>query len=415
MSCVSGSTSTGSLGSGSSEEDRSEEYIFNEDHFSSCSSLELEDIQEAILGITRTILETEQQTEERKELVHKLIRLRIKKEDLDNRRYFLLPGEVESSYHALLPAEPAFLPGLPSYCQECGGGVWPLLQTVYWCKVCTHTLHGSCLPSLRRLCVGSFLSSLPGEDLVSPYNGSITTDICPEVSLAEQDYHCAECSAPLCGGAPVCDYTGLSYCCRCHWGRMSPSPARVIHSWDFTPRPMCEASLQYLAILNNRPLLDLGRLAPGLTAVMEEVGAVVKQRQELLAMKRYLEVCRLARQEKLLTKLRDRQHFVDNAHMFSFQDLKDLHSGQLSSYLSSILVTFRSHIEGCVLCKAKSFVCEVCLDKETLFPFSSMVEVCPHCEAVFHRDCFRSVSSCPRCERKKEMKERRSSPISTED
>ena len=54
----------------------------------SISSLELEDIQEVINGVKKTILETDVSSQARKDLVHRLIRLRIKKEDLENRKYF---------------------------------------------------------------------------------------------------------------------------------------------------------------------------------------------------------------------------------------------------------------------------------------------------------------------------------------
>lgn len=411
------SCSVGSFSSGSSEEDRSEEYIINEDHSSTCSSLELEDIQEAILGVRRTILETEEASEARKELVHKLIRLRIKKEDLENRHYFLQPGELESRGHSLLPAEPSIASARPAYCQECGGGAWPLLQTVYCCKTCGHTIHGGCLPALRRVCVGAFLQKLSGEEGEVEerrkgevrYDGSLSLAICPELSLAEQEYRCAECGLFMASPsqARVCDYTGLSYCQSCHWDYSSPSPARVLCNWDFTPRPMSQASLQYISLLAKRPVLHLAKIAPGLAAVMEEVGMVAVYRMELLAMKRYLVVCRLAQEERLLTRLKDRQHFVEGAEMYSFRDLQDLKNGVLTAYLTSILAVFRTHIHTCVLCMAKSFVCEVCLDKETLFPFDQLVEVCPHCLAVFHRECFRSVSPCPRCERKKEFREKK--------
>ena len=53
----------------------------------STSSLELEDIQEAINSVKKTILETDVSSQARRDLVHKLIRLRIKKEDLENRKY----------------------------------------------------------------------------------------------------------------------------------------------------------------------------------------------------------------------------------------------------------------------------------------------------------------------------------------
>ena len=50
--------------------------------------------------------------------------------------------------------------------------------------------------------------------------------------------------------------------------------------------------------------------------------------------------------------------------MYSFQDLLDIHSGVLATYLSSIINTFRDHIYSCVLCIAKSFLCEVILISE---------------------------------------------------
>jgi len=80
-------SSVGSFESSGGEEEYSGDFeVLNQDHFSN-TSIELEDIQEAILGVKRTILETEVSSQARKDLVHKLIRLRIKKEDLENRKY----------------------------------------------------------------------------------------------------------------------------------------------------------------------------------------------------------------------------------------------------------------------------------------------------------------------------------------
>ncbi len=84
----------------SSEEDSSEDLnvIHRFDQVSS-SSLEIEDVQEAINGVKRTILETDVSSQSRKDLVHKLIRLRIKKEDLENRKHFEV--RVESDKQAM--------------------------------------------------------------------------------------------------------------------------------------------------------------------------------------------------------------------------------------------------------------------------------------------------------------------------
>jgi len=112
------SGSTGSLTSSGSSSGTNEDCVINEGHFSSsCSSLELEDIQEAIEGVRRTILETEERSDARKELVHRLIRLRIKREDLEHRRFFLHPGQLEERGHCLVPAEPGLASARPAYCQ----------------------------------------------------------------------------------------------------------------------------------------------------------------------------------------------------------------------------------------------------------------------------------------------------------
>ena len=72
----------------SSEDDTSEDLdlLHTTDQLST-GSLELEDIQEAITSVKRTILETDVSSQARKDLVHKLIRLRIKKDDLENRKH----------------------------------------------------------------------------------------------------------------------------------------------------------------------------------------------------------------------------------------------------------------------------------------------------------------------------------------
>merc|ERR1711892_1529580 len=58
----------------SSGEDFSEDYeVLNQESFSN-TSIDFEDIKEAILGVKGTILETEVSSQARKDLVHKLIR-----------------------------------------------------------------------------------------------------------------------------------------------------------------------------------------------------------------------------------------------------------------------------------------------------------------------------------------------------
>ncbi len=51
--------------------------------------------------------------------------------------------------------------------------------------------------------------------------------------------------------------------------------------------------------------------------------------------------------------LEERQHFVETEFMYSFQDLLDVNSGVLSTWLGNILETWQDHILGCILCRAK--------------------------------------------------------------
>ena len=323
--------------------------------------------------------------------------------------YFQLPGEQECHGHTVVPCDNISPSRGVLFCGECGGTLWYLIQTVYTCKLCSHLVHAHCVKKIRRVCVGSFMTALEGEEVPEHYNGSVQLAICPEKSLAEQNFQCLECEYEFkqFSEARLCDYTGGYYCHSCHWGTTSASPARIVHNWDFTPQPMSQAALQYLQLIGRKPLIHLDKISPSLPAVIQEVAAVTKLRQQLLLMKKYLMVCRIAGEERLLTVLQDRQHFVDNSEMFSYQDLLDINSGVLQNYLETVFNQFKSHIITCMLCMAKSFVCEICVghEKECLFPFDDGVDVCQDCEAVYHRDCFRSVTTCPRCDRKKEKKE----------
>jgi hypothetical protein len=46
----------------------------------------------------------------------------------------------------------------------------------------------------------------------------------------------------------------------------------------------------------------------------------------------------VAQEERMLTRLKERQHMVDGRDMYSFQDLRDLQAGALFPYLESVLM-----------------------------------------------------------------------------
>ncbi|ETN80499.1 hypothetical protein NECAME_09123 [Necator americanus] len=232
--------------------------------------------------------------------------------------------------------------------------------------------------------------------------------MCEERGLCAQNYVCAECEAPLAyeghtSQQPrLCEYTGLLFCSKCHWGDQWSIPARIIHNMDARPRPVCRAAKQLLALVDNRPLIDLS----------EELKRVQQLRRNFLLMKCYFISCRNAAKLRILQYLNRHQHFVEGAEMYSLADLRELCTGNLLRDLEDIHTVFRRHIEEeCEICTGNGFYCEMCDERDqVLFPFSENVAMCQKCLAVFHAKCFEKRSSnCSRCERR----ERRNSHRNT--
>lgn len=123
-------------------------------------------------------------------------------------------------------------------------------------------------------------------------------------------------------------------------------------------------------------------------------------------MRRYLSSCRVSQSSHLLWKLGDRHHLIDTTHMYSLQDLVDIHNGELPSFLQTVTERFIQHIkEECLICKGRGHICEICGNDEVIFPFEAGTITCGSCSAVFHRVCWtRKKENCPKCARLK-MKE----------
>ena len=54
---------------------------------------------------------------------------------------------------------------------------------------------------------------------------------------------------------------------------------------------MSQAALQYINLVSRKPLINLEKLNPSLTAVVQDVAIIIKLRQKLIMMKKYLIVC----------------------------------------------------------------------------------------------------------------------------
>lgn len=84
--------------------------------------------------------------------------------------------------------------------------------------------------------------------------------------------------------------------------------------------------------------------------------------------------------------------------MYSMADLIATENGNLIGFLTKICQTFDKHIRSCDICTGKGFICEICSNREAIFPYDDGSVKCDICNAVFHRACWlRKNLKCPKC------------------
>lgn len=394
------------LSPGTDSEAAAEEAAINhelglsEDHFSqpeeSILSMTKESVENNIEKCKALILQCEESTSRRRALVHKLIQLRLRLQEMHDTAEIASTGVLIKMGHHLQPQKPPLTRASKQYCDKCAHIIWGVIHISYVCSLCEYRCHGRCVEDTIRRCASSRVSEDPMYIL----------RICPEVGLAAQNYKCAECKRLITNKSAWseprrCDYTGLYYCPACHWRSRVVLPARVLHNWDFEERGVSRQAKQFLALMRNKPVLDLEKLNPHLFKFVEELSTVKKLREDILLMKRYLGTCRAAQETRMLRQLEERQHFVENSHMYSLQDLVDAESGVLVAYLQKVHQSFSEHIKtSCLVCQGKGYICEICDVSDIIFPFDGGVVVCDGCSTVLHHLCYTNRGSkCPRCVR----------------
>ena len=63
-------------------------------------------------------------------------------------------------------------------------------------------------------------------------------------------------------GSRRCSYTGWLYCSDCHTGDTATLPAAVLHTWDFSRRPVSASAAAFLEAIQEQPLLHLEAIPP---------------------------------------------------------------------------------------------------------------------------------------------------------
>ncbi|XP_065565475.1 differentially expressed in FDCP 8 homolog isoform X2 [Artemia franciscana] len=332
----------GSDWTGSDHEEDSLSLDLDENHFAAPEAGLLkceEDLIKMIEFTKDEIMNKFDNLEERRTLVSKLIELRLQLQELKEKKEERVTSIVVKE-HKFESISPMKLKKGRVFCEACSGLVWIYLQSWYRCIGCGYVVHGRCTESVRRVCAAFRIKE----------SKSLITKICPEKGLHNQIYACVECGTVLsrnykASEPRLCDYTGLYFCPTCHWNKKSIIPARVIHNWDFKPRPVSNGSYQYLRIMEKVAVINMDDLNHKIFGLVEELDRLKELRQIILAAKEYLIACETAANQRILSVLKHRSHFIETSASYSLADLIDLESGVLLPFIENIVGKFEKHIE----------------------------------------------------------------------
>ncbi|XP_057570000.1 pleckstrin homology domain-containing family M member 1-like isoform X2 [Hippopotamus amphibius kiboko] len=79
----------------------------------------------------------------------------------------------------------------------------------------------------------------------------------------------------------LCAFSGLYYCDICHQDDASVIPARVIHNWDLSKRPVCRQALTFLTQIRAQPLINLQLVNASLYEHVERMHLIGRSREQL--------------------------------------------------------------------------------------------------------------------------------------
>lgn len=224
-----------------------------------------------------------------------------------------------------------------------------------------------------------------------------------KVAVAKQNYRCAGCGIrtdpDYIKRLRYCEYLGKYFCQCCHENAQMVIPSRVLRKWDFSKYCVSNFSKDLLIKIWNDPLFNVQDINSALYRKVKLLNQVRLLRLQLYHMKNMFKTCRLA---KDLLDAFDTVpgHLTEDLHLYSLHDLTATRKGELGPRLAELTRAGAAHVERCMLCQAKGFICEFCQNEDDIiFPFElHKCRTCEECKACYHKACFKS-GSCPRCER----------------
>ncbi|NXD71358.1 RUBIC protein, partial [Eolophus roseicapillus] len=224
-----------------------------------------------------------------------------------------------------------------------------------------------------------------------------------KVAVAKQNYRCAGCGIrtdpDYIKRLRYCEYLGKYFCQCCHENAQMVIPSRILRKWDFSKYYVSNFSKDLLSKIWSDPLFNVQDINPALYRKVKSLNQVWLLRIQLFHMKNMFKTCRLAKD--LLDSFDTVPgHLTEDLHLYSLSDLSATKKGELVPRLMELLKAGSLHVEKCMLCQAKGFICEFCQNEsDIIFPFElNKCSTCEECKACYHKSCFKSTR-CPRCER----------------
>ncbi|NWH35359.1 RUBIC protein, partial [Chloropsis hardwickii] len=224
-----------------------------------------------------------------------------------------------------------------------------------------------------------------------------------KVAVAKQNYRCAGCGIrtdpDYIKRLRYCEYLGKYFCQCCHENAQAVIPSRILRKWDFSKYCVSNFSKDLLSKIWSDPLFNVQAINPALYQKVKALNQVRLLRIQLFHMKNMFKTCRLAKD--LLDSFDTVPgHLTEDLHLYSLSDFSAIKKGDLMPRLTELLKAGSLHIDKCMLCQAKGFICEFCQNEDDIiFPFElNKCRTCEECKACYHKSCFKSTR-CPRCER----------------
>ncbi|NXA67019.1 RUBIC protein, partial [Mohoua ochrocephala] len=224
-----------------------------------------------------------------------------------------------------------------------------------------------------------------------------------KVAVAKQNYRCAGCGIrtdpDYIKRLRYCEYLGKYFCQCCHENAQTVIPSRILRKWDFSKYYVSNFSKDLLSKIWSDPLFNMQAINPALYQKVKALNQVRLLRIQLFHMKNMFKTCRLAKD--LLDSFDTVPgHLTEDLHLYSLSDFSAIKKGDLMPCLTELLKAGSLHIDKCMLCQAKGFICEFCQNEDDIiFPFElNKCRTCEECKACYHKSCFKSTR-CPRCER----------------